>query len=353
MRVVRTVHAWAGVALAVLAIVLGLSGALLVFQDDWIRATVPAARQGVDLSPVALGRALERLEATEAARLRSVTLAEPGLSTHRLYLKDEAGAYADQTGAVVQAWEKNGRAEVWLFDLHHHLLAGETGELVSGLAGIALSLMVLTGMIVWTPAWRASGWRVWPRSLKRSELVGSHRNLGLIFALPVFVLTLTGVAMVFSKEVGQLMGARALPKPPAVGSGDVDWSRAMAAAQSRFPEARPRMAIWPREPGQPASIRMKQPGEWHPNGRTTVFIDPATSEVVLAVDAMRLPDAQRAQNALYPVHSAAIGGRLYDALAFLSGLALAGLGGVGAVAFLRKPARRRKTTVPPVVVPAE
>lgn len=353
MGVVRTVHAWAGVALAVLAVVLGLSGALLVFQDDWIRATVPAARASADLSPRTLGAAMERLEASEGARLSSVTLVEPGLSVHRLYLKDEAGAYADPMGGVVEAWDRNGRAEVWLFDLHHYLLAGETGMVVSGLAGIALALMVLTGLIVWLPAWRASGWRFWPRSLKRSELVGSHRNLGLIFALPVFVLTLTGVATVFSKEVGQLMGARALPQPPAVGAGDVDWVRAFQAAQARFPEAQPRMAIWPREPGQPAAIRMKQPGEWHPNGRTTLFIDPATSEVVMAIDAMALPGAQRAQNAFYPIHSAAVGGRLYDIAAALGGLALAGLGGVGALAFLRKPRRRRRPHLEPAAMPAE
>jgi uncharacterized iron-regulated membrane protein len=131
-----------------------------------------------------------------------------------------------------------------------------------------------------------------------------------------------------------------------VGSGDVDWTRALAAAQARFPEAAPRMAIRPAAPGKPATIRLKQPGEWHPNGRTTVTIDPATSRVVATSDANALPTGIRAYNAFYPLHASSVGGWLYDVVTVLSGLAMAGLGGVGAWAFLVKPHGRSRRTPP-------
>lgn len=41
----------------------------------------------------------------------------------------------------------------------------------------------------------------------------------------------------------------------------------------------------PASPGKPATIRLKQPGERRPNGRTSVLIDPADSTAVRAVDA--------------------------------------------------------------------
>ena len=44
MGVLRTVHAWAGAILSLLLLVLGLTGTLLVFEDDWLRLTVPEAR---------------------------------------------------------------------------------------------------------------------------------------------------------------------------------------------------------------------------------------------------------------------------------------------------------------------
>ena len=211
MGAIRTLHAWAGTVLAVLAVVFGLTGTLLVFEDDWIRATVPAAHAEVDLDPARLGAALDRLETAEPG-LTSVVLPGGAVGAHRLYLADEGFGYADADGAVVDRWRGAARAETWIFDLHHELLAGHTGKLVAGGAGLALVLMVLTGLIVWSPAWRATGWRVWPRSGVRRELIGSHRNLGLIFALPLIVFSLTGAAIVFNNAGQQMLACAQLQK---------------------------------------------------------------------------------------------------------------------------------------------
>lgn len=345
MGAIRTLHAWAGTGLAIVAVVFGLTGTLLVFEDDWIRATVPAARAEIDLDAARLGAALDRLEASEP-RLTSVVLPGGAIGVHRLYLADDGFGYADADGAVVDRWRGAGRAETWIFDLHHELLAGHTGKLVAGGAGLALALMILTGLVVWIPAWRATGWRVWPRSGARRELIGSHRNLGLIFAIPLVVFSLTGAAIVFHGTTQALLGAVPAPPAPAVGTGDVDWARALAEAQARFPEATPRMVVRPAAPGKPATIRLKQPGEWHPNGRTTVTIDPATSRAVATSDANALPSGVRAYNAFYPLHASSVGGWLYDAVTALSGVAMAALGVIGAWAFLGKPRRRSPRSKP-------
>jgi len=344
MGAIRTLHAWAGVALAVLAVVFGLTGSLLVFEDNWIRATVPAARAEVDLDPYRLGAALDRLEAAEPD-LTSVVLPGGAVGVHRLYLPDEVFGYSDANGAVVERWRGAARAETLIFDLHHELLAGHTGKLVAGGAGLALVLLILTGLIVWLPAWRATGWRIWPRSGSRRELIGSHRNLGLIFAAPLVVISLTGAAIVFHGTTQALLGGAPKPPTPVVGTGDIDWAKALTAAQARFPDATLRMAILPSAPGKPATIRLKQRGEWHPNGRTTVTIDPATSRVVATSDANALPMGIRAYNAFYPLHASSVGGWLYDGVTALSGLAMAGLGLVGAWAFLARPRNRARRSV--------
>lgn len=344
MGAIRTLHAWAGTALAVLAVVFGLTGSVLVFEDDWIRATVPAARAEVNLDPARLGAALDRLELAEPG-LTSVVLPGGAVGAHRLYLTGEGFGYADADGVVVDRWQGAARAETWIFDLHHELLAGHTGRLVVGSAGLAVALLLLTGLIVWIPAWRATGWRVWPRSSARRELIGSHRNLGLVFALPLLVFSLTGAAIVFHGTTQSLLGGAPKPPTPAVGHGDVDWTRALASAQARFPQATLRMAGWPSAPGKPVTIRLRQPSEWHPNGRTSVTVDPATSQVVATSDANALPAGIRAYNAFYPLHASSVGGWVYDGVTVLSGLAMAGLGGVGGWAFLAKPRNRSRRSV--------
>jgi len=346
MGLLRTLHAWAGAVLALLLIVLGLSGSLLVLKDDWLRATIPAARQVVTPTPQALGQAAEVLEQAYPGEIKTLVFARPDLGVHRLYLKDETNAYADPSGGVVATWSGNRRLEAWIFDLHHYLLADEPGMIVVGVAGLAGALLAVTGLVIWFPSWRVFGWRLWPRSGRRRDMISAHRDTGMIFLIPTFVLCLTGGAIVFNKESQAIMtaafpGGIEPPKPPRAGQGDVDWPAALAAAQARFPNATLRMAAWPAKPGAPATIRMRQAGEWHPNGRTVVYVDPATSQPIGALDSRALAPGMRAYNAFYPLHAASVGGRAYDIVVLASGLALAGLGGVGLWSFLVKPRQRR------------
>jgi uncharacterized iron-regulated membrane protein len=356
MGVLRILHAWAGAFLALLLVVLGLSGSLLVLRDPWVTLTVPEARASVAASPQALGAAMQALDLQAPGEVRNVVFGRPDLGVHRVYFKDKDQGYAAAEGRLIKRFAPTGTVEGWLFELHHYLLAGETGMNVAGAAGLAGVALVLTGVVVWVPAWRSFGARVWPKTIsKRADLVSSHRNLGMITAVPVLVLCLTGGAIVFNETTQKWMTAiapgPAAPKPPKAGEGEVNWIRALTAAQARFPEATLRMAAAPAKPGAPASIRMKQSGEWHPNGRTVVWVDPADERVLGAVDAMALGPGQRAQNSFYPLHAGKVGGLAYEAAVFLGGVALAGLGGFGLWSFLikqarRKPARRRVTVQP-------
>jgi uncharacterized iron-regulated membrane protein len=106
------------------------------------------------------------------------------------------------------------------------------------------------------------------------------------------------------------------------------------------------MAVWPAEPGDAASVRLRRPAEWHANGRTRVRIDPESSAVLVVEDAQSLGLGQRMANAVYPIHAAQVGGRAYDALTFASGLALAALGSLGLWSFLLKPRGRRSIGAP-------
>lgn len=341
--VLRTIHAWAGAILSLLLIVFGLTGSLLVFENDWIALKHPEARASFAATPAVLGAAAERLEA-DHPDMRTVDFGGSQLGAHKLYLAGDDLGIAAQDGATLDRWTGPARVEAFIFDLHHYLLAGETGEIVGGVAALAAVLLVLTGLVVWVPAWRATGLRVWPRSTRRGELVSSHRNLGLITALPILIFCLTGAGMVFNGQARALLAPNAPepPPPPAVGTGDIDWPAALAAAQARFPDATLRMAGWPAEPGKPASVRLKQPGEWHPNGRTTVLIDPATSGIVRVTDAQTLTPGERAIHAIYPLHAGSVGGWLYKWVTVLSGIALAALGGVGLWAFLGQRLRRKR-----------
>ena len=345
-------HAWAGAVLSGLLAILGLSGALLVFEDDYLRASFAPARIAVSADPATLGRIAERAEASFGLdAIRSIRFADAEFGLTEVRLKSGGGAYLDGSGAIIEPWSGNARPEVWLFDLHHRLLAGETGEIVTGIAGLAAVLLTITGLIALWPARRAQGLRIWPRTPQRRELLASHRNLGLMAAVPLLLFAITGAGMVFSPQTRAVLsildgpmaaepGIAAAVTAPAAGPGDIDWTLALARAQDEFPQAQIRLAVWPRGTRAEASVRLRQPGEWHPNGRTSVSFDPASQTVLAVHDARTAPRGEQVYNGFYPLHAARIGSglaaRLYDTATALTGLALFVLGALGCYAFLAK-----------------
>lgn len=339
-KAVRTAHAFAGAAISLVIVMLAFTGTLLVFKDDYIRATVPDARAEADLSVAALAKVTEGVEDSFGAnRLRALVYATPDFGLHKAYLTERQYAYLNSRGDVVATWGANGRFEDWLFDLHHRLLAGTTGLWIAGLSGLAACVLVITGLIAVWPMRRGLRRGVKITASSRSQLLSVHRNLGVWIAAPIFVLMLSGVALTFpstSRALMDRLGGPETEAPVEMGQGDVDWDMALRGGMEVFPEGALRIVSWPREPGGPAVLRIRQSAEWHPNGRSVVTIDPATNAAVSNFDATRAGTGREAYNAFYPIHAAHIGGRLYDLLILIVGLSLTGLGVFGFWAFVRR-----------------
>ena len=350
--IIRTIHAWSGAGLSLLLAVMGISGSLLVFKNDYLRASFPQARHAVPADPATVAAFTEQAEALYgASAIRSLRFPAPDLGLLRVRLNTGESAYLDRTGAELARWHGHARPEEWVFDLHHYLLMGETGEIVIGIAGLCLFGLVLSGLYAVWPARRSLGARVLPRSAKRRDLLSSHRNLGVLAGLPMIVMALTGTGMIFPDMAKALMLAgRTSPAPlkmaPTTDSGEADWPTLFQTAQAEFPDATIRGVTMASGQGGAIRIRIRQPAEWQPNGRTYISLYPASATVLSVTDALSATPGAQAFNAFYPIHSGRLGegygARIYDLLLAIIGVSLTVLGLVGMYAFLTKPRRLRK-----------
>jgi len=347
-------HALVGVVCSLAAVLLGTTGALLIFRDDYVRATLPEARAPADLSPAALARVAEAAEAHFGAeRLRALTFASASLGVHRAFLVDGGGAYLASDGRVIAHWSKNARVEDWLFDLHRHLLAGEVGKVVVGSVGLAALALTVSGVFAFWPARRGfrRGLQLGERS--RAELVRAHRNLGALVAIPIALQALTGAGLAFPDAArGFVMRfVETAPRAASLGASpaEVDWGRAISNAAALAPGAALRGATWP-SAERPAAIRLRQPSEWHPSGRSLATLDPSTGAILSFSDAAASGTGDRMLDALYPVHAARVAQPILDLLALAAGIGLALLGLSGALAFARRfgaaPARHGRASDP-------
>jgi len=354
MKVLDLLHRWLGGTMGLLLAVLGVSGALLVHKDVWVG--VPGVRDAQVQDTAALAATAQRLMADPETRPRSIVFASENFGLNRLsYPSGETGAYANQAGEIVSRWESQWeRPEVWLFDLHHHLFYGDTGEIVAGVAGLTGLGFVITGLILWWPLRNSYEFRLWPRKVSRFPILRHHRDWGVMLA-PVLALSLiTGSIMVFRPVVNLILGpgaeaevtASLNPPPPhkAEVAPDLDWGGMIRQARALYPTAEVRILSLPREGSGLISLRLRQQEEWLPNGRTTLWFAADTGRLAHSRDALQLAPRAQAYNALYPLHAAKVGGLPYRLLMTLSGLTL-GLFGtltVWTFWFARKPRRRRE-----------
>lgn len=353
MGVLRLLHRWAGGLVGLFLAVLGLSGALLVHKDAYLRATQPHASDAQVQDAAVIGRVADQLFSADQVP-RSIILASESFGLHRLNYGEEAGAYATQQGEIVARWSsKWERPELWLFDLHHYLLIGDAGKLIAGIAGLAGAAFVVTGVILWWPARRLFALRAWPANMSRNAVVRQHRDLGVVVAPLLLISILTGVMMTLPKIEDLLLAPFSSPavmaaaqKPPKAKGGpladDVDWSAVVGAARAAYPDGELRIVSLPAKPGALISVRVRQQAEWLPNGRTMFWFDPADGRLVQARDAQAQPLGVRIANAEYPLHAAKVGGLAYQLVMTASGLGMALLGSLAVWTFWANPNTQKR-----------
>jgi uncharacterized iron-regulated membrane protein len=350
MRRLALLHRWAGGLAGALLAMIGLTGAVLVWKDAWIG--IPHAGDPVVLDSAALAAATSAALADAGGDLSRITFAGNGIGLHQAIRADGGGAYLSQAGEVVERWSSAWqRPELWLFELHHHLLIGKTGETVTGLLGLLGLFFAVSGIILWWRTRRSFAFRLWPARLTRGAIIRQHRDLGVVAAPMLLVSMLSGSIMTLAPVAERLLGPTpsAPPVAPASPAGAVaaigpglDWAAVFEAARRRFPEAEPRRLQLPGRLGGPLVLRLRQPFEWTPNGRTYLTIDPATARIERVVNAANAGTARSLEEKLYPVHAARVGGAAWKLAIGFGGLALAMLGGFAVYGFWSGPWPRRR-----------
>ena len=349
-RVLRQLHLWVGLALSVLLFVLAVTGAALVYKEAYWRLVYPELRvEEPRLTAADHAAAIAAAERHFGDAVRSVKLPEPGVPAYHLYLDAGEAFLAVDDHRVIDRWHPTERVMAFLFDLHAHLMAGETGERVGGVVSLLGALLALTGLILWWPTRRRFSFgTLLPRDLSARSLLLSHRDLGMLATPILLVLLLSGSGLVFYATAQRLLNgafgdavpAYTAPPGPADLSGALADASTLAAVERALPGARIVFYYPPRDGATVHEFRAKRPCELHPNGRSYAYVDGA-GRLLGSIDACALPPGERAVHAFYPLHAGKTESALYKLAAFLGALALAMLSFTGAASYVKRIVGRR------------
>ena len=199
------VHLWTGIGLGLYVLMISVTGSAIVFRNElynyWGKPKV------VPVEPTRLSN--DEMRAKAVARY-------PGYAITYFWESKRPGQateiWLDKHGSRIQrafnpyTGEDVGRAVAigisvlaWCSDMHTNLLAGPKGRIVNGAASILITLLCLTGAILWWPG--LSKWRrslmVDPRANWKRLNWELHSFIGFwTFAL-VFMWAFTGIYLVF------------------------------------------------------------------------------------------------------------------------------------------------------------
>lgn len=370
MDLLRAVHRWVGLALAAAVAAVALSGGLLLLRDPYYRAVYPALAEPPGdgqraLRPAVL-QAIERRWQAEGVRL--VRFPRAGLNAYQVWLGDGTEAFVHpRSGEVIDRWRWHERLPAFLFELHAHLLVRPAGELVNGVLALLTAFLALSGLVLWWPA-RRGAFRLraaWPREARPGPLLRSHAAVGAMAALPVLLFAATGAGIVFYAPLARTMSAAFDAAPPTQPDARVvpqdlprrPWQDLLAAVDRTWPEGELTFYAAPSPANARLQFRKRLPGEWHPNGRSYVVLDPYDATVVQAIDARAHGAGTRLMYALYPLHAAKIGGVATALLAAATSVALTWLALGGAWTWLARRAARTQVAraggLRPAPAPAE
>jgi uncharacterized iron-regulated membrane protein len=358
-KALRVLHRWVGIGLFLLLILIGVSGALLVFDDDVSKLLYPQRYlvTGTAVIPPTnylrqAAAALDRDLQPSIVRYpeqggEPVTVTARGTSPMR-----ESGpprmirVYLDPpTGRLLDTVDPRSSPLGVLHRFHENLTIPEySGRAIVGWVGVAMLLLSLSGIYLW---WPRNGVLVAGLRWRRASGVDAnlHRLFGFWISLPLAVVSITGIYLSFPPQARSFMSAVAPMSPqgarpgfgPVAPQTALTADAALEAAAKSEPAARP-LAIFLPIASREANRGEGESPSWRIQMRTvndetvTLLVNDRTG------DTARTPDplpGDRAAQWIRWIHEGSHSGKVWRMIVFLTGIFPAVLGLTGMIMWLR------------------
>jgi len=291
-KVILTLHLVGGLVAAIFLILLGLTGALLVFENEinhWLNPKLTEVQPvGERLSLNALTEKLERSH--PGYKVSALSLSAKDDLAFAVFLDGGArggsirAAVNQYTGEELGDPAKGNQFMQRAHQFHTHLLLGEVGGEITGWSSVFLLGLSVSGLILW---WPRKLWKFTGRRASRFNF-DLHNVLGLYSSIFLFLFGLTGVVIHFENQTARLINrltGSTEPQPvkaaaQAAGAQPLGPDALLAVAIQTVPGAQVTFIQGLGNVRNPVRVIMKYPEDGTPAGRTIIYIDPVTGNVL-------------------------------------------------------------------------
>jgi uncharacterized iron-regulated membrane protein len=326
---VFTLHRYIGLAVGLIAILVGLTGSLIVFQREINEFQLH--QQFGTILPKGERLSLEVvLDIVKAAYVN-----QPEMALQRVYFPTKP----DDLFNVVISIRSNDWVEVYVnpytgtilgdslhpnavqhfvqivYELHTSLKLGDLGLQIVGIVGLVTCIVVITGVILW-PGWRKliSGFKIkWNAYPKRLNF-DLHKVSGITAAIFLLLTFFTGFAwnlgyvdpliraITFSPPLPELVSV------PLTGQSPLPLSQQIKTAQLALSDGALRSIDLTKDPKALLRLRMKLPQEREEYGQSNVYLDQYSGQVLRVDNSLKASLGDKILNSFQPLHFGTFGG---------------------------------------------
>jgi uncharacterized iron-regulated membrane protein len=248
------------------------------------------------------------------------------------------------------------------FVLRIHAGLGATGGwLTSGrntLAwlGVAMMVSMATGLYLWWPRNRNwyTAFTIKRGTHGRRRLLDLHNVFAVYLYVPLLIIAATGVYFLRADWIDpaiSLVSVDRTPDPDALarsskaGSCEARTTPGQAAdlALARYPTSRLAAINISGVQDQPLKVLLAPPGNLGMKGQTQVFVDPECPRILTSLDGEATVASESFKAVVHPLHFNLMLGRLGQAIVFLAGLLLPVSWVTGLLLWLDKRKNRRRS----------
>lgn len=360
----RNLHRWLGLFIGGWFALVGLSGSMLVFEDEvdaWLNPhLLTDGRRGPPLPPHVLpSRVAEVFPLANTERIRLPR--EPGevyrvtlhIAPHLRTGSPRAEAmFSAVSGELLGSRESDVigiTRPYWvrtLYEFHRNVLLGNFGSNIVGIAGLLLMTSALSGLIIAWPRNRGGWWRI--IGIKRNAgvtrtLFDVHRSSGVVLFVLLMLATITGSTLVYVNYARDFVSvfSKVAPFPviPWRETPADDWpsfEQVYALVRTEYPQHQLREIHLPSKPTAGYLFYLQREGDVHRLGDTIVWVHPGSGEILFERSTRNRTRGESVMHWLFPLHSGTAFGTAGRIAMCVTGLAMLLMFPTGLWVWLRK-----------------
>jgi uncharacterized iron-regulated membrane protein len=357
-----SVHRWLGILVGLWFALVGLTGAILVYEepvDAWLNPDLLVARSaGPALSP---GAIVERAHAASLGHVERIRLPRAESEVYRLLVRSHptrrignprieamfdpaSGALLGTRSAETMSLAPRYALQT-IYEFHRNVLLGEPGSNIVGIAGFLLLASAVTGIVLAVPRSRAGWARLLWINLRASATriaFDAHRSAGSVVALLLLLTTVTGVTLVYTNYVRDLVSVfskvQSFPTIPWRPSTDeaLPIDRLVATVRQAYPQQAITEIRVPFGQMSGTQFFLRAPGDQYRLGDTIVWVHPGSGELLVERSDRTRTAGETLMHWLFPLHSGTAFGAPGMLAMCIAGIAPMLLVGTGLWVWLRK-----------------